>query len=313
MTTMLVDGNNLLMRAVFAMRMTTLTAGGRITAPTHVFITSLSRLIRDEQPDRILVCWDSSPSWRVGLSSSYKAHRPQLGSDDTRRREDSFDLVQRFCALAGIPQLQREGQEADDLIAGAWASLTNDDDIVIVSSDKDLLQLLGPNPWGIPTSQIRLSSHDTDTDLWTEQTLIDKQGLEPEQVPLVMALTGDTADGVGGIPGIGLKKAQKLFGKCGWDFDAVLEELHTTRGRDVMEQAMIDYRLVDLRHTPQRVLLGPFRPTIEADGWGWTALIEFLDLYELAQVKMWLLNGSLWAAREEVRMPGRRVGWPPSE
>jgi DNA polymerase-1 len=313
MTTLLIDGPNLLMRAVWAMRMTTLTAGGRITAPTHVFVSSLGKLVREEQPDRLLLCWDGGPSeLRTRLSPNYKAKRAQLGDADRRRREDSFALVGEFCELAGVPQLQVAGMEADDLIAAAWQHLTprdEDDAIVIVSSDKDMTQMLGPNPHGMPTEQIRLGSRDTDTDRWTAQTLLDHKGWEPAQVPLIMALMGDPVDGVAGVPGIGAKKAYKLLEAHGWALDAVVDTLRTAYGSEIADRVWIDHQLVDLRHVELPVVVPDFAP-VTRDDVTWDALLAFLDRYALEQIRDRITSSLLWIPQEKVRLPGRRVGCP---
>lgn len=313
MSVLLIDGNNLLSRALWQKRLQDMKVGGRVTGPTHSFLLSLARFVREERPDRMLIAWDGGTSIRrTKLDPRYKAHRKTLGPDETLRRDDSYTLVEQFCDLAGIPQLRLGGLEADDLIAGAWAHLEpedEDDAITIVSSDKDFGQLLGPNPAGMPTEQLRLGGHDTDTDRWTAQTLLHHRGWTPEHTPLVMALMGDTADGVAGVPGVGPKRAQVLLERNGWDLDRVSAAVLRSHGPEVAEQIAVDYQLVDLRHVELAIEVPRFRPITHAHEDG-PALVIWLERYELNTIRNRFLGGSLWVPRDEVVMPGRRNGWP---
>lgn len=319
MSVLLVDGNNLLTRALWAKRLQDMKVGGRVTGPLHAFLGSLSRLVCDERPDRLLVAWDGGPSaHRIELDPRYKAHRQSWGPDERTRRDDSYALAEQFCDLAGIPQLRLPDMEADDLIAGAWQHLEpegGEDVITIASADHDFGQLLGFNPHGMTTEQIRWGSANrqgkTDTDRWTEQTLRDHDGWEPWQAPLVMALMGDPGDGVGGVPGVGEKKAPKLLEAQNWNWDRTVAELGRTHGAEVARQAEIDLQLVDLRHVELVVEVPHFQPTTR-HGEDGPALEAWLERYALTQIGTKFRAGTLWTAREQVQMPTRRWGCPPN-
>lgn len=144
MSTLLVDGNNVAMRAVHAMGRSDLAADGVPTGPLMVAINSLSRHIREEAPDRAVVVWDRGPSeFRTALYPAYKANRPAVPDfafDETKR--STFGLIREFLALCGIHQIDRPGYEADDLIAYYCSVAPREEQVVILSSDKSETPIL---------------------------------------------------------------------------------------------------------------------------------------------------------------------------
>lgn len=310
MTTLLVDGNNLVMRAQFAMRRSGLSAHGVLTGPTMVTINGLGRLVAEVKPARALVVFDGGASaWRRAIDPEYKAHRSRITPEEQQNRESTFMLVREFLKLIRMEVRKEADTEADDLIAGAWAALKLDEDdkIVIASSDKDFLQLLGPNPNGVETEQIRFSSADTKTDWWTRARFLEEHGWDPQNWPLVTALTGDTVDGVAGVPGIGPKRAVKLLGDAGWDLAKAQVEVGRTKPGAVA-RIPVDLQLVDLRSTPYRVRTTPWRPPTEQDA-GWDQLLAYLERYELQDIRTKLLSGALWRPSGAQRaLPGRPLG-----
>lgn len=299
MTTLLIDGNNLVMTAIFAMRRSNLSAHGVLTGPLMVSINRIARFIREEEPNHVLVCWDGGKSaWRTELDAGYKAGRTPMVDNEHRLRDDTFYLVQTFCDLAGIPTLMVPGQEADDLIASAWRAST-DDKIVIVSADKDLMQLLGTSPRGAIVEQVRLGSANghgkTDIDRWTAERFIAERGFRPEQLPLVMALTGDTVDGVRGVPGIGPKKALKLLQDNQWDMDRVIASVGDLKGAEAAARIPSDLRLVDLQDVDlYDIETEPWLPVDGDQMTAWSSLMTFLRHYELVEIQRQLYQGRLW-------------------
>lgn len=293
-TAMIVDAQNLLMRAIFAARGTMMSSGGVATGPLLIFINSLAKHVREEQPGRLVVAWDGGTSaLRQARLSSYKAHRKAVPEDEKVFRDSASALVRRFLALAGLYQLQVAGVEADDLIAGAWANLVPEqaDKIVILSSDKDFLQLVGPNPRGIETELVRLSSAGTATDRWDENRVCNELGYAPWNWPLVTALTGDTSDGVPGLRGVGPKKAVKLLEAAGWDMNAVPL---SPEDREIVAAC---FEVVDLRSVQPPVSAPLFRPTRPGDML-FDPLLEFLAALEMESVRDRLRDGSLWLSRD---------------
>lgn len=314
MTTLLVDGTNLTMRALFAMRLSVLSAHGVPTGPLMVAINSLAKVVRQTNPTRLLVAWDSGPSRRrEALDPGYKGNRPSMNEEDRSRRGSTFDLMQAFCDYANVPHLQMTGEEADDIIAGAWATAdAGHESITIASSDKDFIQLLGPNPHGVETTQIRFSSGKgasrAETDLWTRERVSTELGYQPEHTPLVMALRGDEVDGVRGVPGVGPKKAVKLLEANGWDLARVVESIRATNvhPQAVLDRIPVDLQLVDLRTPRLEVYPDAWRPTREGEE-RWPMLLTFLDHYELADIRDSLLSGALWRPEDVAKkLPGRQ-------
>lgn len=301
-TALLVDGQNLFMRSMFAARHSMMSAHGVPTGPLVLFVNSLALHVRREEPTRLVIMWDGGTSAaRVRALPSYKARRRPVPEEEKHFRDDSAELVNRFCALANVPGFRLTGVEADDLIAGAWASLTDMDaqKIVILSSDKDFLQLLGPSPQGIETEQVRLSSAGTPTDRWTETRFTQEMGYRPDQWPLVTALAGDDGDGVPGLPGIGPKRALKLLETHDWD----LTKAVATRGSDDQELVSACRFCVDLRGMASLPVAVPaWRPSRQ-DSSLWQSLIEFLSAYELRDIQDRIQAGSLWSDRDLITAP----------
>jgi DNA polymerase-1 len=261
----LLDANNLAARSFHAAKHMMTSADGQETGSLQIFAASLSRYLGDLRPTHFVACWDApGPNFRHDIYPDYKLARKSLDVDPS---VPAYSLVQQFLQLVGLAQWRQPGVEADDLIAAAWRRTRALDapsaPIAILSSDKDLLQLLDDH-----TQQLRFSSHNTPSDVWTRQRVVRDMGYEPEQMPLVMAFTGDRVDGVPGARGIGPVKALKLLRECGWDF-----ELATSRCQDAdAEMVKTSRQLVDLRTidrfpvppVPKYEPLGRFSPDAAA-------------------------------------------------
>jgi 5'-3' exonuclease len=301
---MLVDGDNILVRAVKAVeygRSNMTAADGTPTGPLLIFINSLSRYVSEARPDRLMVCWDSGPClWRRSLYPQYKASRSYLGDvvDPVGQEPDlktvSRALARQYLSWAGIPNTARPGWEADDLIGAYWRRHHQDgwDHVTILSNDKDFMQLLDA-----PTRQIRVSSADTPTDVWDAVRVVAERGCTPEQIPSVMALTGDTSDGIPGVPQIGPKTAVKLLKKAGWDLD----QIDNDRVAVMRESVRTFRRLVDLRTPPvdqngislEVAPVTPFRPTVPGDVM-YVHLTEFLERLGMNSVVERIQQDTLW-------------------
>lgn len=293
-TAMIVDGQNLLMRAIFASKGSNMSSGGTLTGPLLIFINSLAKHVQQERPERLVVTWDGGTSQaRRDRLPSYKASRKVVPEEEAEDRDSSHGLVRRFLALAGASQILLRGVEADDLIAGAWATMAEPEigKIVILSSDKDFLQLVGVNPHGIETELVRLSSAGTPTDRWDARRVIDAHGYRPEQWPLMTALTGDVSDGVPGLRGVGPVKALKLLEAHRWRLDLLPVPVEDR------ETAQACFDVVNLRGITMPVGVPPWRPTRQ-DSMLWPDLIEFLSSLELMSVKDRLQAGELWSIRD---------------
>lgn len=285
MTVLLVDGNNLLARAVFAAKHARMSVDGVNTGALLIFVNMLARHIREEHPDSVVVCWDGGRSvYRTGLYPDYKASRGEKPIEE--ERDEPFGQAKEFLTLAGIHHVERTGWEADDLIACYWRTIRpTDTRLVILSGDKDLLQLVGDH-----CEQVRPVTPPNPTDRWDLARVREKYGVVPADLSKAMAFIGDISDGVPGIKGIGPKKAAKLVTERDW-----LSLLDEYDGLDLW------HRLIDLRSIPFTTLglslqqPPPFHPT-GPTSITYIDLAQFLDRYRLESVKTRLLTGSLWAS-----------------
>lgn len=291
MTMLLLDANNLAMRSFHAAR-GKMSSQGEDTGGLQLFVNALSMHVREEQPDRLVVCWDRGRSvMRSRLLPEYKMKRlgATTSAQDDPASQDLFTLIKSFLTLAGIEQWAEYGVEADDLIAAGWRTHEPGEKVVILSSDKDLLQLLDED-----TEQIRFSSSGAPTDRWTRQRVIDELGYLPEQIPLMMALTGDTSDNVPGMKGIGPVKALKMLREASWDLARAMEAhpgQHAVVMRSLACVDLLTDPVVEVGHVPH------FRP-VDPTGVPGSQLASFCEHYQLRTIYERFILGTLW-------MPGR--------
>jgi DNA polymerase-1 len=197
----LVDGSSYIFRAYHATERQRLsTSSGLPTGAIYVFTNMLRKLLKDEAPEYLAVVWDApGKTFREDSYPDYKATRKEVPEDLVPQ----FDYIRKVVKAFNIATLEKDGYEADDVIATMVEELSAQDlEIVIVSGDKDLTQILGP----------KVSMLDTMKDRRTDPALVkDRFGVEPERVVDLLALMGDASDNVPGVPGIGEKTAKKLI------------------------------------------------------------------------------------------------------
>lgn len=291
MTVMLIDGTNLLVRACKASERVPLTnAEGVPTAALMIFVNMLSRHIKEERPTHLVVCWDGGKSeHRRAIWDGYKAKRGEAHEEEPDR---PVAQAKAFCTLAGLHHVEREGFEADDLIANYWRQARPiDTDIVILSGDKDFQQLIDQH-----CILVRPMNAGAPADRWDYDRVVTECGVEPRHLPLVKAMMGDVSDGVPGLPRIGPKKAAKRIvaedGSWLKVFDSFTDEERTLVKRNLM--------LMDLRNEVPRTPVGQppeFKPTRPGD-LAFQELLEYLEHYGLASVRSRLLHGDLWEVND---------------
>ncbi|RAK57152.1 DNA polymerase I [Phenylobacterium deserti] len=211
----LIDGSGFIFRAFHALPPLTRKSDGLPIGAVSGFCNMLWKLLvdmkaSDEAPTHLAVVFDKSEqTFRKDLYADYKAHRPPPPEDLVPQ----FPLVREATRAFGVPCLELSGYEADDLIA-AYACKVRDlgGEVVIVSSDKDLMQLVGP--------QVSMLDTMKNVKIGPEQ-VVEKFGVPPEKVVDVQALCGDSVDNVPGAPGIGIKTASALILEYG-DIDTLL-------------------------------------------------------------------------------------------
>jgi DNA polymerase I len=206
----LVDGPGYIFRAFFGIKQKMNAPDGTPTNAVFGFNRMLRQLIRDMKPDYVAVIFDTGePTFRHGIYPAYKANRDAPPEEMIPQ----FTLIDELVAAYGLPVLKRAGFEADDIIATlATTAESHAMDVVIISSDKDLMQLVD--------DRVRLYDPLNERFLGRE-AVIEKFGVPPEKVVDVQALAGDSTDGVPGVPGVGIKTAAELVNTYG-SLDEVL-------------------------------------------------------------------------------------------
>jgi len=229
----LVDGSGFIFRAYHALPPLTRKSDGLPVGAVQGFCNMLWKLLVDmkaapDAPTHLAVIFDHSErTFRNALYADYKAHRPPAPEDLVPQ----FPLVREATRAFGVSCLEVPGYEADDIIA-AYACQVRDagGEVVIVSSDKDLMQLVGD----------RVSMLDTMKNLRIGRAeVFEKFGVAPEKVIDVQALCGDSVDNVPGAPGIGIKTASALINEYG-DLDSLLARASEVK-QDKRRQTLIDF------------------------------------------------------------------------
>jgi DNA polymerase-1 len=208
-TYLLVDGNSLTYRAFFALPSDMATASGQVTNAVFGFTSMLIYVIKDQQPDGILVAFDRpEPTFRHAAEPEYKAQR-QAAPDILRQQ---MGLVRQVLDVMGIQQVEAIGWEADDLIATAADSIVaRGGRVIIVTGDRDSYQLVRD-----PHVRVLYNKRGvSDYALYDESGIAEKTGVTPALYPQYAALRGDNSDNLPGVPGVGEKTAAKLINQYG--------------------------------------------------------------------------------------------------
>lgn len=245
----LVDGSGYLFRAYFAMARSrqglTRKSDGLPVGAVLGFSNMLNKLLTDMQdehdPTHLAVIFDhSGKTFRNDIYAEYKGNRPDAPEDLIPQ----FPLVRDATRAFNVPCIETPGFEADDIIATyARTAEANGDEVVIISSDKDLMQLV--------SDKISMFDPMKNKKIGREE-VIEKFGLPPENVTDIQALAGDSSDNVPGVPGIGIKTAAQLIEEYG-DLETLLgraSEIKQNKRRENLiefaEQARISKKLVEL-------------------------------------------------------------------
>ena len=237
----LIDGSGFIFRAYHALPPMTRPDGTPVNA-VFGFSNMLAKLLREQVGTHIAVIFDAGrKTFRNRLYEDYKAHRPPPPDDLLPQ----FNLVREATEAFGVPAVELQDWEADDLIA-AYAKAAGEagGQTTIVSSDKDLMQLIRPGVEMLdPIKQKPIGPAE----------VMEKFGVTPDKMIDVQALIGDSVDNVPGIPGIGPKGAAQLVNEFG-DLDSVLAAapaMKPSKRRDCLiehaDRARLSRELVTLR------------------------------------------------------------------
>ena len=200
----LVDGFSIAFRAFYALPETLMTSKGTPTNVIHGFMSMLNKITSDYKLNQLIVTWDlPGQTFRNEIYTEYKANRTSA--------PDNFNLqiplLQSLLKTFNIPQVSKEGYEADDVLGSLSKSLNSDKKkVLIVTGDRDTFQLISKK-----TNILYTKRGISDVDLVDEKFFVEKFGIKTSQYVEYLALKGDPSDNIPGLPGVGQKTATTLL------------------------------------------------------------------------------------------------------
>lgn len=219
---LLLDGASMWFRSYFALPSSITAPDGRPVNAVRGFLDSLAKVIDQHRPGRLAVCLDLDwrPQFRVDRIPSYKAHRVGAEVDDLDEEEVPDDLgpqvemISEILDAFGIATAGAEGFEADDVI-GTLAAAERRDPVVVVSGDRDLLQLVADKP--VPVRVLYLGRGMANATLFGPAEVADRYGVPEHRAGPAYAelalLRGDPSDGLPGVAGVGEKTAAAMLSR----------------------------------------------------------------------------------------------------
>ncbi|WP_303691276.1 DNA polymerase I [Megamonas hypermegale] len=241
----IIDGSSLMYRAFFALPLLT-SSEGIYTNAIMGFSNMLGKILTDYKPDYIAVAFDKSrKTFRTDMYEEYKGQRAKTPDE----LKSQIPLLKEFLAALGIAFIEIDNYEADDII-GTLAEKSADEDCeaLIVTGDKDALQLIAPQ------IKVMLTKRGImDMQVFDEETFKEKYAeLEPHKLIDIKALMGDSSDNIPGVPGIGEKTALKLLTQFG-DLENLLANIENVSGKKLKEKleqnqdlARLSYKLATI-------------------------------------------------------------------
>src|SRR5919106_1013848 len=205
---LLLDGHSLAYRAFFALPDTLVTSSGQVTNAVYGFTAMLIKLLADERPQGVVVCFDKGlPQFRLDRYAEYKAGR--AATPDLFKQQ--LPLIREVLESLRIPMIELEGYEADDLLATLTKHARDEGcEVIVVTGDRDILQLVRD---GVAVIMTRRGISDVIR--YDAPTVLERYGVAPEKWTDFVALKGESSDNLPGVPGVGDKTAAQLINKYG--------------------------------------------------------------------------------------------------
>lgn len=237
----LLDGASMWFRSYFGVPSSITAPDGRPVNAVRGFLDAMAVVIAQQRPGRLVVCLDLDwrPQFRVDLIPSYKAHRvaepePQGRPDIEEVPDDltpQIDMIMELLDAFGIPTAGAAGFEADDVL-GTLAARERTDPVVVVSGDRDLMQVVAEEP--VPVRVLYLGRGLTKATLFGPAEVAEHYGVPRERAGAAYAelalLRGDPSDGLPGVPGVGEKTAATLLGQHG-SLEGILAAAHDPKSK----------------------------------------------------------------------------------
>jgi DNA polymerase-1 len=206
---LLIDGNSLTYRAFFALPSDMATSSGQVTNAVFGFVSMLTNVLKDQEPDGVLVAFDRpEPTFRHEAEPEYKAQR-ESSPDELKQQ---MVIVREVLTALGVHHVELAGWEADDILATAATELAaRGDEAIIVTGDRDSYQLVAD-----PHIRVMYNKRGvSDYALYDEAGILERTGVTPALYVEYAALRGDPSDNLPGVPGVGEKTAAKLINSYG--------------------------------------------------------------------------------------------------
>jgi len=288
MKLMVIDGNSIVNRAFFGIRMLN-APDGTPTNGIYGFLTILQKLLDEDRPDGVCVAFDlKAPTFRHRMYDGYKAQRKGMPEELAVQ----MPILKEVLDAMGIRRLEQEGFEADDILGtlGARCAGTGDT-CLLVTGDKDSFQLISDSTTVL---HVKTRMGRTETVAYTPEVFREEYGFEPPRMVDLKALMGDTSDNIPGVPGVGEKTALDLLHKFG-SLEGVYEHLEDPEIKDGVrkklaagrESARLSFDLativtdVPLDFTPsEAVWHNDFRPELY-DLFMRLGFLKFIEKYGL--------------------------------
>ncbi len=276
-TLLIIDGNAIMHRAYHAIPPFK-TKNGMPTNAIYGFLTMLNKAVADFKPANVVVCFDTPvPTFRKKMFAQYQSHRPKMEDN----LSSQFPAVKEALDRAGVTHLEKAGYEADDVIGTLSRQFDkNEYRVLILSGDKDILQLINSNVFVI-TPQIGFTKQV----IYDEAAVEKRFGIKPNQIPDFKALMGDQSDNYKGAKGIGPKTAAKLLQEYG-SIENIFKNLKKIDGKiqaileTHKESVLMSHKLatilknVDIKTSEKESSFSGFRPDLK----------DFLADYEMTSL-----------------------------
>lgn len=243
MNVLVIDGNSILNRAFYGIRLLT-TKDGRFTNGIYGFMNIFLKLLDETKPQGVAVAFDlHAPTFRHNMYDGYKAGRkgmpPELASQ--------MPVLKELLTALGYKILEKEGFEADDILGTVSEMCSKDDMCYLATGDRDSFQLVREN---VTVLLPRTKMGTTVTDCYTPEKIMEEYGVTPIQMIDIKALQGDSSDNIPGVPGVGQKTAGELiksFGSIQYIYDNLdslpIKENLRAKLQNGKESAFLSYTL----------------------------------------------------------------------